>query len=215
MRISEKIVRRIMVASHLVVSCKRKNQRYHSYRGEITPSVPNRLKRNFYAEIPNQVWVTDITELAFPAGKVFLSPIIDCFDGGVPAWNIKTSPDAPLVNTMLGKAIEQLHNDENPIVHTDRGCHYRWPGWIKRMKEANLIRSMSKKGCSLDNAACEGFFGRLKNEFFYYQSWKGISLNECMEMLNEYIVWYNEKRIKVFLGGLSPLEYRQKLGYAI
>ncbi len=116
---------------------------------------------------------------------------------------------------MLEKAIEQLHDDENPIVHTDRGCHYRWPGWINRMKEANLIRSMSKKGCSPDNAACEGFFGRLKNEFFYHQSWKGISLNECMKMLNEYIVWYNEKRIKISLGGLSPLEYRQKFGYTI
>jgi transposase InsO family protein len=73
---------------------------------------------------------------------------------------------------------------------------------------------MSKKGCSPDNAACEGFFGRLKNELFYGRSWAGVSIEEFMDRLHGYLHWYNEKRIKISLGGRSPMEYRQSLGYA-
>ena len=80
------------------------------------------------------------------------------------------------------------------------------------MKEAGLTRSMSKKGCSPDNAACEGFFGRLKNEMFYHRSWAGVSIEEFIAILNDYLHWYNEKRIKMSLGAMSPLEYRRNLG---
>ena len=80
------------------------------------------------------------------------------------------------------------------------------------MEKAGLQRSMSRKGCSPDNAACEGFFGRLKNEMFYNRSWVGVSLEEFIDILDEYLVWYNEKRIKLSLGAMSPLEYRQRLG---
>ena len=132
-------------------------------------------------------WLTDLTEFHIPAGKVYLSPIIDCFDGLPVSWCIGTSPSAELVNTMLDEAILSLNEDEKPIVHSDRGCHYRWPGWIERIKKAELIRSMSKKGCSPDNAACEGFFGRLKNEMFYGHSWSGVTTKQFINILNEYI----------------------------
>ena len=79
------------------------------------------------------------------------------------------------------------------------------------MNNAGLTRSMSKKGCSPDNSACEGFFGRLKNEMFYGKSWIGVSIDEFIEELDRYIRWYNEKRIKQSLGFLSPLEYRNKM----
>ncbi|WP_139796019.1 DDE-type integrase/transposase/recombinase [Clostridium acidisoli] len=105
-----------------------------------------------------------MTEFAIPVGKAYLSPIVDCFDGLLPCWAISTCPDSNLVNSMLHSAIALLNNDEHPIVHSDRGCHYRWSGWIERMDKAGLTRSMSKKGCSPDNSACEGLFGRLKNE---------------------------------------------------
>ena len=113
--------------------------------------------------------------------------MIDCFDGLLVAWTIGTSPDAELVNTMLDDAISQLQEGEHPTVHTDWGCHYRWPGWITRMAVAGLTRSMSKKGCSPDNAACEGFFGRLKNEMFYNRMWDGVSIAEFIHILDEYI----------------------------
>lgn len=134
--------------------------------------------------------------------------MIDCFDGMVVGWTIGSRPNANLVNTMLDGVIADLPDGCHPTVHSDRGCHYRWPGWIERMKKAGLVRSMSKKGCSSDNAACEGFFGRLKNEMFL-----GSSLDDFAQELDDYINWYNRKRIKLSLGGLSPLEYRQHLGF--
>ena len=70
------------------------------------------------------------------------------------------------------------------------------------------LRSMSGKGCSPDNAACEGFFGRLKNEMFYGRDWRGVSQKEFIRIVDSYIHWYNEKRIKLSLGGLSPVQYR-------
>ena len=82
------------------------------------------------------------------------------------------------------------------------------------MEEAGLTRSMSKKGCSPDNSACEGFFGRLKNEFFYGKQWKDVPIEEFIGFLDDYIRWYNECRIKESLGWMSPLEYRRSLGLA-
>jgi transposase InsO family protein len=117
------------------------------------------------------------------------------------------------VNTMLDAAIAAMGNsDTRPMVHSDRGAHYRWPGWLARISEANLVRSMSRKGCSPDNAACEGFFGRLKTELFYPRNWQATSTDEFMEIVDSYIRWYNTKRIKISLGALSPLEYRESLG---
>lgn len=211
--VSEKVVRRIMTEEGPVVNVKSR-RKYNSYQGEISPSVPNKLNRDFHSEKPNEKWLTDITEFAIPAGKVYLSPIVDCFDGMLPYWTISTKPDAALVNDMLDGAVSQLEETERPIVHSDRGCHYRWPGWISRMEKAGLERSMSQKGCSPDNSACEGLFGRLKNEMFYNRDWIGVSLQEFIGILNEYLIWYNEKRIKTSLGNMSPLEYRRSLGLA-
>jgi transposase InsO family protein len=212
-RVSEKIVRRIMKENGLEVAAK-KSRKYNSYKGEITPAVENLLERDFRADKPNLKWLTDITEFHIPAGKIYLSPMIDCFDGLAVSWTIGTSPDARLTNEMLDLAVGTLGDEEHPVVHSDRGGHYRWPGWIERMNKYGLTRSMSKKGCSPDNSACEGFFGRLKNEMFYGKSWQGVGAGEFIDILDEYIHWYNEKRIKMSLGAMSPLEYRGSLGLA-
>ncbi len=212
-RLSEKIVRRIMTENAFVVF-GRKKRKYSSYQGEKTPGAENLISRDFHADAPNIKWLTDITEFPLPAGKVYLSPIVDCFDGMVVSWTIGTSPDAGLVNSMLDMATATLGERERPVVHSDRGAHYRWPGWIERMEAAGLTRSMSKKGCSPDNAACEGFFGRLKNEMFYNRKWQGVSIEEFMDILDNYLHWYNEKRIKISLGAKSPLEYRRSLDLA-
>ena len=209
--LSEKVIRRIMKEEKLHVMVK-KRRAYRSYQGEITPAVPNVIERNFRANHPNEKWLTDITEFAIPAGKVYLSPIIDCFDGLPVCWRVGTTPNAALANSMLDEAISGLKEGEHPLIHTDRGCHYRWPGWVSRMDNAQLRRSMSKKGCSPDNSACEGFFGRMKNEMFYGLSWLGVSLETFIQIIHDYLNWYRNKRIKISLGGFSPLEHRQNLG---
>lgn len=209
--ISEKVVRRLMKEENLAVRCI-KRKKYNSYAGEISPEVANIINLDFHASAPNIKWLTDITEFSTPAGKVYLSPIIDCFDGFAVSWTIGTSPDSVLVNTMLDETISLLNENEHLIIHSDRGSHYRWPGWIDRMNEAGLTRSMSKKGCSPDNSACEGFFGRLKNEMFYDRSWKDVYTDEFIQTLDAYMHWYNCDRIKETLGWMSPLEYRMSLG---
>ncbi|MDG0857692.1 IS3 family transposase, partial [Roseateles puraquae] len=164
---------------------------------------------------PNEKWLTDISEFQIPAGKVYLSPMIDCFDGMVVSWSIGTRPNAELVNTMLDAAIDKVAaSGERPVVHSDRGGHYRWPGWLARIADAKLVRSMSRKGCSPDNAACEGFFGRLKIEMFFARDWLSTSIEEFVAALDAYIRWYNEVRIKSSLGFRSPAQHRRRLGIA-
>lgn len=208
--LSEKVIQRVMRENGLAVYRPRK-RKYCSYKGEISPAEPNLINRNFCADRPNEKWLTDITEFPLSDGKLYLSPMIDCFDGKPICWTIGERPDARLVNRMLDKAVEQLHDGEKPIVHTDRGCHYRWPGWIKRMQGAKLTRSMSKKGCSPDNSACEGFFGIVKNELFYNRDLTGVTKNEFKKELNDYLEWFCNDRIKMSLGGMSPNDYRKSL----
>ena len=162
-------------------------KRYSSYKGELTKAPANLVSRDFHAEAPNMLWVT--TEFSIPAGKAYLSPVIDCYDGFPVAWTIGTSPNAALTNGMLLDTCSTLKDGEKPIIRSDRGCHYRWPEWIRICREHGLTRSMSAKGCSPDNAAADGF----------------------INMLNDYMVWYRDKRIKTEFG-MSIMDRRRELG---
>ena len=207
--VCDKVVRRLMKELGLVAK-GRKRRRYSSYLGEISPAVPNILERNFQAEAPNEKWLTDLTEFSLKTGKVYLSPIVDCFDGLIVAWSLGPKADASLVNASLKRALAES-GEVHPMLHSDRGSHYRWPEWIELTEEHQLTRSMSRKGCTGDNAACEGFFGRLKNECFYDHDFGDYTLDEFMAYIDEYIHWYNHHRIKVSLNGLSPVAYRKSL----
>ncbi len=152
MCISEKAVQRL-TKQECLAAVTPKRGRYGSYLGEISPAPVNILNRDFGATAPNEKWLTDITDFQIPAGKVYLSPMIDCFDGMVVSWPISTLPDADLVNTMLEAAIQPIAtSNDRPVVHSDRGAHYRWPGCLSRIADAKLVRSMSRKVYSPDNA---------------------------------------------------------------
>lgn len=96
-----------------------------THKRELTKSPGNLVNRNFHAEGPNRLWVTDLTEFSIPAGKVYLSPVIDCYDGMPVAWMIGTSPNSELSDTMLRDTCSTLKDGEHPVTHSDRGCHYR------------------------------------------------------------------------------------------
>ena len=209
-RVSAKRVMRLMTR-HGLVPLFKSAKRYSSYKGELTKAPANLVDRDFHAERPNMLWVTDLTEFSIPAGKAYLSPVIDCYDGMPVAWTIGTSPNAELTNGMLTDACSTLRDGEKPIIHSDRGCHYRWPEWIRICRDNNLTRSMSAKGCSPDNAAAEGFFGRLKQEFFHKRSFAGVSMDGFIGMLDEYMVWYRDKRLKTEFG-MSIVDRRRELG---
>ncbi len=106
--ISEKVVLRLMHEEDLVVPFV-KRKKYSSYKGELSPEVENVIKRDFHAENPNEKWLSDITEFSIPAGKVYLSPIVDCFDGYVTSWTRGPSPNAEMVNSMLDAAVGTLN----------------------------------------------------------------------------------------------------------
>ena len=198
-RVSAKRVMRLMTR-HGLAPLFKSAKRYSSYKGELTKAPKNLVNRDFHAERPNMLWVTDPAGFSIPAGKAYLSPVIDCYDGLPVAWTIGMNPNAELANGMLADACSTLRDGEKPIIHSDRGCHYRWPEWIRICKDNNLTRSMSAKGCSPDNAAAEGFFGRLKQEFFHKRSFAGVSMDGFINMLDGYMVWYRDKRIKTEFG---------------
>lgn len=217
--IGEWTVRGIMEEENLVARAARKKRRYSSYEGEISEAPENLLRderggHRFHADKPNELWITDVTEFRIPAGKAHPSPIVDCFDGMPLSWSISTSPDAEMADSSLLGACKWLNEGDRPKIHSDRGRHYRWPGWIGICDENGLVRSMSRKGCSPDDARCEGFFGRLKIEFFHGCDWTGVTLEEFMDMLDAYLRWYRDVRIKGDLDYRSPMQYRRDLGLA-
>ncbi|MDO4400162.1 MAG: IS3 family transposase [Coriobacteriia bacterium] len=226
--VTEKAVRDVMRERRLeVVYKKKKPGRYSSYAGELDEAPANLPLRadgthDFRADAPNERWVTDITEFKLPddARKVYLSPVVDLFDGKPVAWSIGLRPDAALANSSLEAACATLRPGEHPVCHSDRGCHYRWPGWKAICERHGVVRSMSRKGCSPDNAACEGFFGRLKNEFFHGRDWSGVSAEEFIGRLEGWMRFYSEGRLKLFVEADGGKVYdtidnrRRRLGYA-
>ncbi len=219
--VSEKVVRRLMREEGLVARGRKRRRRWSSYVGEASPAPANLAlmpdgTHRFRAERPNEPWVTDITEFRLPSGaKCYLSPVIDCFDGRPVAWSIGPRPTADLANSSLDRACTTLLPGEAPVIHSDRGGHYRWSGWIALCEARGLTRSMSRKGASADNARAEGFFGLLKREFFHERDWRGWSLSGFMSALDDWLRWFREGRISQALGWLTPNEHRLALGYTV
>ena len=215
--VGERTAHGIMRDEGLAARAARKKRRCSSYEGEISEAPPNLLrdekgKHHFHTDRPSELWIADVAELRIPAGKACLSPIADC-SGGMPlSWPISSSPDAEMANSSLIGACGWLNEGDHPTVHSDGGGHCRWPGWIRICDENGLVRSMSRKGCGPDNARCEGFFGRLKTEFFHGRDWSGVTIEEFMGMLDAYLRWYRDVRIRSDLDYRSPMQYRRDLG---
>lgn len=144
--VSEKVVRRTVREEALVVPHAGRRARYGPYKGEISEAPANLVARDLRADAPDRPWLTDITEFGLAEGKACLSAIVDCFDGGLAGRPVGPRPDAELADSGLRAAAGALGADEHPVLHSDRGCHYRWPGWIAICAKHGLVRSMSKKG---------------------------------------------------------------------
>ncbi|CAM5780528.1 IS3 family transposase [Brevibacillus borstelensis] len=181
-------------------------KKYRSYKGEVGKVAPNILDRNFHADKPNQKWVTDITEFKLFGEKLYLSPMLDLFNGEIVAYTIDSKPRYSLVSTMLDQAFKRLTDEDELLIHSDQGWHYQMSKYQQALKEKNITQSMSRKGNCYDNAVMENFFGILKSEFLYMQEFENIE--HFKQELAKYIDYYNNKRIKAKLKGLSPVQYR-------
>ncbi|TNG90963.1 IS3 family transposase, partial [Pasteurellaceae bacterium USgator41] len=111
-----------------------------------------------------------------------------------------------LVEQMLRQAVNKLPKEATPILHSDQGWQYQMPSYRKILAENQIQISMSRKGNCLDNGAMESFFGRLKTECFYVQSFETV--DEIEQVVHQYIRYYNTERIQEKLKGLSPIQYR-------
>ncbi|MCC9242943.1 IS3-like element IS1397 family transposase [Escherichia coli] len=211
LKFSGKTVRKLM--QQLGLKSPVRLKKYRSYRGNMGLAAENILQRQFKAEAPCEKWVTDITEFRAGGQKLYLSPILDLFNGEIVAWETACRPTEELVKRMLNKGLESLAEGEKPLLHSDQGWHYRIKSYQSALADKGLVQSMSRKGNCLDNAVMENFFGHLKEEIYYRRDYR--SVEELENAVNEYITYWNQKRIKLSLGGLSPVEYRteyQKAG---
>ena len=181
-------------------------KKYKSYKGEQGKIAPNILERNFKAAQPNQKWATDITEFNVLGKKLYLSPIIDLFNGEIISYDLSERPNFNQIITMLKKSFKKIPNNVNLILHSDQGWQYQMKQYQRILKEKGIIQSMSRKGNCLDNAIIENFFGILKSELFYLKKYQSIT--ELKHEIKEYINYYNNERIKLNLKGMSPIQYR-------
>ena len=202
--LNHKTVQKLMVEMNLYG--KRKKAKYKSYKGEIGKIAPNVIDRDFIATAPNQKWTTDVTEVKIKDKKIYLSPILDMFNGEIISYSISYSPNQHMVMTMLDKAFKKTPILTGLVLHSDQGIHYQHQRYQKALKDRNIVQSMSRKGNCLDNAMMENFFGLMKSELLYLQEWDSVE-QFAME-LRKYIRYYNNDRIKLRLNGKSPVQYR-------
>ena len=181
-------------------------KKYKSYKGELGKIAPNVLNRNFKAISPNQKWATDITEFNVLGKKLYLSPIIDLFNGEIISYELSERANFDQIIAMLKKSFKRITNQTNLILHSDQGWQYQMKQYQTILKDKGIIQSMSRKGNCLDNAIIENFFGILKSELFYLKQYKSIT--QLKHEIKEYIIYYNNDRIKQNLKGMSPIQYR-------
>lgn len=202
-KLNHKTIQKLMKELNLKSMIRVK--KYRSYRGEVGRIAPNILKRNFTANRPNQKWVTDVTEFSLFGEKLYLSPILDLFNGEIVSYEVSKRPVFNMISSMLSKSTENIILKNKLILHSDQGWHYQSKQYRNILKSNGITQSMSRKGNCLDNAVVENFFGHLKSELLYLQEFE--SMEHFTNELHDYIKYYNKDRIKTKLK-MSPVDYR-------
>jgi transposase InsO family protein len=183
-------------------------KKYQSYKGEVGETAPNLLNRNFKATRPNEKWATDVTEFSLFGKKLYLSAIIDLYDRSIIAYTLYDRPYLEMVIKMVKIAVEKEKINGGLILHSDQGWHYRHKQYHRLLNENGITQSMSRKGNCLDNAVIENFFGILKSEHLYIQTFS--SIEHFKSELITYLDWYNNERIKSTLGYVTPIDFRKR-----
>lgn len=208
--INHKKVKRLM--DRLGLKSRVRIKKYASYKGCVGAIAPHLLQRNFKATKPNQKWVTDVTEFNVLGDKLYLSPILDLFNGEIIAYQLAKRPHFAMVDKMLSEAILRLDKSEKPLLHSDQGWQYQMLAYRTKLQHHGITQSMSRKGTCLDNAVMENFFGHLKSELFYLNKYQ--SVEQLESDIIDYIDYYNHDRIKLKLNKMSPVQYRAHYYFA-
>lgn len=203
-----KIVKLMKSLDLICEKFKNRIKKYNSYKGDVGKKFGNELNRGFDVNAPNKVWVTDVTEFKIKNSqtKVYLSAILDLYNREIVGYSLHIHPTISFTNKSLDRALKKAKTIDGLMIHSDQGAHYQHCSWTEKLKKLSIKQSMSRKGNCLDNAVIENFFSILKQEMYYGENF--YSVEELMKKIRKYIKWYNEKRIKAKLNGMSPIEYR-------
>ena len=203
--INHKTVKRLM--DELGLKCEVRKVRYRSYKGDVGKTVSNVINRDFTADRPLQKVATDVTQINIGGSKIYLSPVLDMFNGEILSYVISESPNLKMVMDMLNQLYDEVGSTEGMLMHSDQGWHYQHAAYQRSLKNHHIIQSMSRKGNCLDNSVMENFFGIMKSELLYAK--KYTSMDCFITDLKEYMEYYNNERIKLRLNGMSPVLYRK------
>ncbi|RAK43575.1 IS3 family transposase [Macrococcus epidermidis] len=201
--INHKRVQRIMQKNKWSCRARAKKEQKLGKPYYITDNI---LNRDFKTDRPLTKLVTDITYLPFGNTMLYLSSIMDLYNGEIIAYTINDKQDTNFVLDTLN----QIELPKGCILHSDQGSVYTSKDYYEECKEKDIIRSMSRKATPADNACIECFHSSLKSETFYLNSERNSSNYIVKEIVEKYIKNYNENRIQQKLGYLSPIEYRKQ-----
>ncbi|MFP3723548.1 IS3 family transposase [Niallia circulans] len=204
-KLNRNTVQRIMQKYHL--QCRVKQKRRWKSQGESVIVAPNLLQREFYASNPNEKWVTDITYIQYGPDTLYLSTIMDLYNNQIVAYKLYPHQQTSLVMDTLDEALEKRGNPKGIIIHSDQGSVYASYAYQSRIREQNLVSSMSRRGNCWDNAVIESFHSNLKSEEFQYVKFHSLSLKEVKERVDQFMRYYNEERIQEKLGYHTPIEF--------
>ena len=205
--VNHKRVQRLMHSMGLFG--KRPKEKYHSYKGEVGKIDDNLIDRDFSTTAPLQKWTTDVSEFNFSWGKCYISPILDMNTNEIISYDLSLSPNLKQIQRMLERAFKKFPAVKGLIFHSDQGWQYQHAYYRNELKEHGIIQSMSRKGNCYDNCIMETFFGRMKNEMYYGYEKDYSSFEEFSKAVEEYIDYYNNKRIQVKTNWMPPVKYRE------
>lgn len=207
---NHKRIYRLMNILHLKSVCRKKKYNYIRSTPEVT--AENILNREFYADKPNEKWLTDVTEFKYYVGaevkKLYLSAILDLYDRRIVAYRIGRSNNNQLVFDTFNDAVAACP-DAHPLFHSDRGFQYASKTFHAKLQEANMRQSMSRVGHCIDNGPMEGFWGILKSEMYYIH--KFTANDELIMAIEDYIIFYNTRRYQKRLRCMTPMEFHYAL----
>jgi transposase InsO family protein len=206
-KVNHKRVQRIMHTMELMG--KRPKEKYHSYKGEVGKVADNIINRDFSTTAPLQKWTTDVSQFNFSWGKCYISPILDMHTNEIIAYDLSLAPNMGQIKRMLDKAFEKFPNTNGLVFHSDQGWQYQHIYYRTALTKHGIIQSMSRKGNCYDNCIMETFFGRLKNELYYGHEKDFKSFEDFSMAVEEYIDYYNNKRIQVKTKWMPPVKYRE------
>lgn len=169
-------------------------------------TFPNKLQRKFHQITPLKAFCTDITYIPLYSGFTYLSVIKDIASGEVMAWNLSTSLEMTLVINTITKM--DLEICEGVLIHSDQGFHYTNPRYVEVLRGMKIEQSMSGKGCCIDNAPIESFFGHMKDELEYKSC---ASFQDLLSKVKDYMRYYNHERKQWTRNKMTPIEYKNYL----